>query len=321
MLFEREAMRAALAELAAGGVFIGTSSWKYPGWCGTLYDAERYLYRGKFATTRFERDCLKEYAEVFKTVCVDAAFYTFPTPAGMAGLAAQVPPDFRFGFKVTDEITIRRFPNLARFGHRAGLVNPHFLNADLFTERFLGPLEPHRANVGVLMFEFSHFYPVDYAHGRDFVADLDRFLGALPRGWPYAVEIRNASFLHPEYFAALARHQVAHVFNSWGAMPPVGEQIALPDSRTGTVVPARFLLRPGRKYEEAVRMFSPYDRVQEPNEAARDAGAALIIEALKAKLRRPALIYVNNRLEGNALGTIAALVAKVRAARAASSGQ
>ncbi|MEI6390683.1 MAG: hypothetical protein WCT12_06215 [Verrucomicrobiota bacterium] len=28
----------------------------------------------------------------------------------------------------------------------------------------------------------------------------------------------------------LARHQVAHVFNSWDAMPAVGEQMALPGS-------------------------------------------------------------------------------------------
>jgi hypothetical protein len=31
------------------------------------------VYRGKVAKTRFERECLSEYAEVFKTVCVDAA--------------------------------------------------------------------------------------------------------------------------------------------------------------------------------------------------------------------------------------------------------
>jgi hypothetical protein len=40
------------------GVFVGTSSWKYPGWRGMLYDPARYEYRGKFAETRFERGCL-----------------------------------------------------------------------------------------------------------------------------------------------------------------------------------------------------------------------------------------------------------------------
>jgi len=31
------------------------------------------------------------------------------------------------------------------------------------------------------MFEFSRFFPSDYEHGRDFVADLDKFLGNLPK--------------------------------------------------------------------------------------------------------------------------------------------
>jgi len=62
------------ASLATLGVYIGMSSWKYTGWCGTIYDRSRYEYRGKLAETRFKRDCLREYAEVFKTVCVDAGY-------------------------------------------------------------------------------------------------------------------------------------------------------------------------------------------------------------------------------------------------------
>ena len=66
-------LRKAVEHLAVNGIFIGTSSWKYRGWTGLLYDEQRYCYRGKFAESRFERDCLAEYAETFKTVCVDAA--------------------------------------------------------------------------------------------------------------------------------------------------------------------------------------------------------------------------------------------------------
>ena len=56
--FPSHALRGALAALAERNVFIGTSSWKYPGWTGMLYDEKRYLYRGKFAEKRFQRDCL-----------------------------------------------------------------------------------------------------------------------------------------------------------------------------------------------------------------------------------------------------------------------
>ena len=308
MPFDRATIQQTAARLARKGVYVGTSSWKYEGWFDQLYSPARYEYRGKVARTRFERECLSEYAEVFKTVCVDAAYYTFPSRRYLEGMAAQVPGDFRFAFKATDAITVKKFPKLDRFGDQAGKPNENFLNAELFAGAFLAPCEHIRPQIGVLMFEFSRFWPSDYEHGRDFVADLDKFLGKLPLGWPYAVEMRNAHWLREEYFGCLARHGVAHVFNSWDAMPPVSEQMALPGSRTNpALVAARFLLKPGRKYEEAVKAFQPYNKTQEVNPEARKAGAALIREGATAPDRKT-FIYVNNRLEGNALATIEAMV-------------
>jgi len=310
MAFNRAQMQREAATLAAAGVFVGTSSWKYPGWLGRLYEPARYEWRGRFSSARFARNCLREYAEVFKTVCVDAAYYAFPGEALLAGLAAQTPADFQFAFKVTDEITVRRFPHLPRFGPRAGGRNPRFLDGERFATAFLRPCETIRARIGLLMFEFSRFGPEDYASGREFVADLDRFLGALPSGWPYAVELRNAAWLQPEYFACLARHRVAHVFNSWEAMPPVAEQMALPGSRPHpALVAARFLLRPGRRYAEAVRAFAPYEEIRDVYPEGRAAGAELIREGLQAGAGRKTFVFVNNRFEGNSLDTLAAMVA------------
>jgi len=301
-------MQARAAALAARGVYVGTSSWKYEGWLGQLYSPERYEYRGKVATSRFERDCLVEYAEVFKTVCVDAAYYTFPSVPYLNRLAGQVPEDFLFAFKVTDTVTIKKFPNLDRFGNLAGKANEHFLNADLFARSFLDPCAAIRSKVGLLMFEFSRFWPDDYERGRDFITDLDKFLCQLPRDWPYGVEMRNRNWLRPDYFECLARHQVTHVFNSWEAMPSVGEQLALPGSQTNPArITSRFLLKPGRRYEEAVKTFQPYDRTREINDEARKAGATLIAEGVKARDRKT-FVYINNRLEGNALATLEAMV-------------
>jgi len=306
--FDRESIKKRLAELSATGTFLGTSSWKYPGWRGVLYDEARYVWRGKFAESRFEKNCLAEYAEVFKTVCVDAAYYTFPSVKSLEGLAGQVPTDFQFGFKVTDTITLKKFPNQPRFGARAGKPNDFFLKADLFERAFLKPCESIRAYVGILMFEFSRFYPTDFENGRSFVAVLNDFLGKLPKGWPYGIELRNRTWLVPEYFECLARHGVTHIYNSWTDMPPIEEQMALQDSETNPdLVAARFLLKPGRKYEEAVEAFKPYEQTKEVNNAARKAGAALIKEG-KEKAKRKTLIYVNNRLEGNALQTIDAML-------------
>jgi uncharacterized protein YecE (DUF72 family) len=308
MSFDRDQVALKAAGLAARGVWVGTSSWKYEGWLGQLYDRQRYTYRGRFAKSRFTNHCLGEYARTFKTVCVDAAYYAFPTRDSLQTLAAQVPADFLFGFKVTDAITLKRFPRLERFGPRAGRSNPDFLNTDRFCELFLEPCDSIRSQIGILMFEFSRFRPADYARGREFIADLDGFLGGLPQGWPYGVEIRNAGWLQDEYFECLARHRVAHVYNSWEAMPSVGEQQALPLSRTHPrLAAARFLLKPGRRYEEAVASLQPYASVREINREARAAGAALIREGALQPDRRT-FVFVNNRLEGNAPATIGAMI-------------
>jgi len=121
--------------------------------------------------------------------------------------------------------------------------------------------------------------------------------------------MRNRNWLRADYFDCLARHQVTNVFNSWGAMPPVSEQMALPGSRTNPdLVAARFLLKPGRQYEEAVKALEPYDSIKEENPGARMAGRALIAEGRAAGPKRRTFVFVNNRLEGNALGTIAAML-------------
>ena len=71
------------------------------------------------------------------TVCVDADYYQFPSEKWIGGVCAQVPDHFRFGFKVTHEITIKKFQNLPRFGSRPGTANSNFLNPELFERNFL----------------------------------------------------------------------------------------------------------------------------------------------------------------------------------------
>ena len=302
-------LRPLVAEAAAGGVMLGTSSWKYPGWIGLLYDAARYEVRGRFSQAKFERECLTEYASVFPTVCVDAAYYRFPPREWLEELADQVPPGFRFGFKATSEVTVKQFPRHPRYGERAGRPNPGFLDPDLFTRGFLDPCAAIRDKVGLIMLEFSHFHAGEFERGRDFVRLLDAFLGALPPGWPLGVEIRNRTFLHPEYFAVLRAHGVTPVWNNWTDMPPVEEQMAMPGASCGEMEAARFLLTPGRDYEAAVAAFSPYRETRQADPSARRAGAEMIGKTLRLRAGRHAWIYVNNRLEGNALFTIRAMLA------------
>jgi hypothetical protein len=89
-------------------------------------------------------------------------------------------------------------------------------------------------------------------------------------------------------------------------MPDLGEQIAMPGSFTTDFTVARLLLKPGRTYEEAVNSFSPYKKAKEENSTVREAAKVLIDKAKKGK--RPSFVFVNNRLEGNAPTTIAAII-------------
>jgi uncharacterized protein YecE (DUF72 family) len=255
----RDQLAEKLKRLAAKGVFLGTSSWKYQGWFGSIYERDRYIWRGRFSKARFERGCLAEFAQTFPAVSVDASYYKFYERGPLEEMAAQVPQGFQFAFKVCGDITLKHFPRLPRFGHRAGMSNPHFLDAALFTEAFLCPCETIRDKVGLLMFEFTHFSGGEFTRGAEFVEALDAFLGKLPRAWPYGVELRNRLWLRPEYFAMLARHGVTHIYNAWEDASPVGEQMALPGSETNPkLLAARFLLREGRSYEQAVKCLSPW---------------------------------------------------------------
>ncbi|HXE63300.1 MAG TPA: DUF72 domain-containing protein [Bryobacteraceae bacterium] len=300
--FDRDVLRDRLRILAARGIYIGGSSWKYEGWLGQIYSRSRYQARGRFSRKLFEATCLNEYASVFPAVCGDFAFYQFPEAAFWAKLFAQTPESFRWGFKVPEQITVSKWPAHPRYGAQAGRENPDFLDAMLLEHSFLKALEPYRNQTGVLIFEFGTSRSLSRG---EFVKVLDRFLERLPAGWRFAVEIRNPEFLTPEYFACLRAHEVTHVYNAWARMPEIAEQIAMEGSQTSELIVARALLRRGRPYEEAVRDFAPYTNVQEVNEPVRRALRELVDVALVDG--RPAFIFINNRLEGNSPGTIMAI--------------
>ncbi len=298
-----------LKALAEQGIFFGTSSWKYEGWLGSIYTPERYMTRGKFSRRKFEDECLAEYAETFPAVGGDFSFYQFPAPEYWRRLFDSSPSTLLFGLKVPEEITVPKWPGHARYGARAGQANASFLDHHLFEAAFARPLEPYRDRVGTLMFEFGTFAKSVFPNAAAFCEQLDGFLGALPGGFRYGVEIRNREYLGPDYFAMLAKNRVAHVFSAWTRMPEMGVQAGMPGAFTGECVPARALLRCGRAYEAAVKQFEPYRSVQEPNPATREALRTLA-EAAKAS-RTPAFLFVNNRLEGNAPSTIEAVATEL----------
>lgn len=301
-------LAARLKALALEGVYFGTSSWKYEGWLGQVYTPERYFTRKRFSKKKFQETCLAEYAETFPVVCGDFTFYQFPSPEYWRKLFTSAPRSLLYAFKVPEDITVKVFPAHARYGARGGKENENFLNVDLFREVFLRPLEEYGDQVAALILEFGAFSRKTFESVGPFIERLDAFLGKLPAGVRYSVEIRNPEYLAPEYFECLRSHGVAHVFNAWARMPELSSQIAIADAFTADFTVTRGLLRHGRGYENAVSLFQPYDRIQEENPEARAAMRELSNRARERK--QPAFIFVNNRLEGNAPGTIQAVVAE-----------
>ena len=299
--FDRAALAGRLRALAAENIWIGTSSWKYPGWLDQIYSRERYLTRGRFSQKRFEAECLAEYAETFPIVCGDFSFYQFPTPEFWQRLFRTAPGGMRFALKVPEEVTAEVFPKHPRYGPRAGMKNESFLNADALAALFLEPLEVYRDRIDKLIFEFG----ARSTPTREFVATLGPFLDALPGSFRYAVEIRNRAYLGAPYFDCLGERNVAHVFNAWTKMPPLAEHIAIPGAFSADFTVVRALLREGRAYEQAVEQLAPYDQVKDENPEGREALRALIRRMREE--RRAALIFVNNRFEGNAPTTIQAI--------------
>lgn len=197
-----------LRAMADRGVYFGTSSWKYEGWVGSIYSGDRYITRSKFSKAKFEENCLAEYAETFHTVCGDLTFYQFPSEQYWAKLFDATPKHFIFGFKVPEDITVETWPKHARYGKRAGLPNEHFLDAQSLERFFTSRLAQYGKQVGPLIFEFGTFNKKTFPTPADFLAKLDPFLGSLPHGFRYAIEIRNEDYLTPEYLGVLASHNV-----------------------------------------------------------------------------------------------------------------
>jgi uncharacterized protein YecE (DUF72 family) len=281
----------ALAARLPAAVRFGTSTWTYDGWTGDVYHRR---YRGAQPAKRLE-----EYVRypLFRTVGIDSAFYEPPSEEVLRAYAQALPPGFPCVSKVWDRITAKRLDQ------GKGEPNPDFLNAPLFKEAVLGPYSREfRDHAGCFVFEFQAMRGRDVPDPLEWADQLDAFLAELPPDFRYAVELRNSELLTGLHGEVLKRHRVAHVFNSWTEMPPIGAQIDLAWTFSADFTVARALLKPGRRYADAVRRFEPYDRIQEPQPELRRDILRLVQEALRRRIE--AFILANNRAEGNAPGTI-----------------
>jgi uncharacterized protein YecE (DUF72 family) len=289
---------AELARRLPAGIYLGGSTWSFPGWAGLVYDRE-------YPAARLAHHGLAAYARhpLLRAVGIDRTHYR-PLPAEeLARYAEVVPEDFLFLVKAHEACTLASFPDHPRYGAERGRPNPRFLDAGYAAGEVVAPyVEGLGAKGGALLFQFA---PQELGPPRRFAGRLQAFLAALPRGPLYAVELRNRELLTAEYAAALAATGACHCLNVHPRMPDVRVQARLAGVAAGPLTLGRWMLGSGATYELAAKRFAPFDRLAAPDPAARRALAELAREAVGAGRRF--LLTVNNNAEGSAPLSIVAL--------------
>jgi uncharacterized protein YecE (DUF72 family) len=234
-------------------------------------------WRGRFYPPELPPgEWLGFYAQVFEALELDGTFYRPPEPGQVAVWAEALPDRFAVAAKVPRAIT-----------HEARLeVEPSAGMLRAFA-RALQPLGDRLLAV-VLQLPPS----LDAGEGRDRLA---RLLGGRPDGLPVVVEVRHRSWDRPWLRELLAASGAGLALadrpgaRPWPAVPPGGVgYLRLLGDRGGTPV----IGRPVR------------DRA-----ADLDRWAALLarVGAAAAPAARPAAAFANNRFEGAAFDTAAAL--------------
>jgi uncharacterized protein YecE (DUF72 family) len=298
----------ALGRALPGKLYLGTSSWAFPGWAGIVYgDA--------LPEAVLAREGLRAYAAhpILSCAGIDRGYYAPLSAANLARYAAQVPERFRFVVKAPALVT-DSFIRGER-GKPAG-VNPRFLDAAFATDHFVGPcIEGLAAKTGPLVFQFP---PLGRAIVRDparFAARLHRFLDGLPAGLLYAIELRDPALLGSPLAAALAATRARYCFGVHSRMPGISAQAsALAGLVSGPLV-ARWNLRAGLRYEAARSQYAPFDRLVNEDPHTRGALAAHCRETLAAG--HSAFVIVNNKAEGSAPLSLIKLAQAVHAGRSA----
>ncbi|MFI7481903.1 DUF72 domain-containing protein [Kocuria sp. M1R5S2] len=171
------------------GWHIGTSGWSYDHWEHVLYPP---------GTPPARR--LEIYTRTFSTVELNASFYRWPRNSTFAGWNTRLPPGFRMSVKAPRGLT-----------HAKKLYSP-----EVWTERIAASWHELHDRRAVLLVQLPPTLARDDAR-------LEHFLAGLP-GWiRVAVEFRHDSWVHPEVFALLARHDAAYCVMSGAGLPCVLE--------------------------------------------------------------------------------------------------
>jgi uncharacterized protein YecE (DUF72 family) len=298
---ETEALGSALPR----NLYLGTSSWAFPGWEGIVYD------RASSRTT-LSRYGLIAYGKhpLLRAVGIDRTYYG-PVPAReLRAYAEQVPDGFRFLVKAY-EILLR-----ARLRGPSQSPNEHYLDPSYAVDEVVGPtVEGLGKKAAVLLFQFPPQNVARLGGPEKFAEDLHEFLRALPKDLTYAVELRNPELLTPRYLEALGDAGACHCYNAHPTMHRLADQVERCGGAAFPDVVVRWMLRRERGYDDARDAFYPFNRLVEADSTARSAIAGLCRQAVSAGKR--AFVIVNNKAEGSAPLSVVRLAEELRGLAAA----
>ncbi len=285
---------------------LGTSSWYFPGWQGLVW-------RGAHAQAQLSRHGLPAYAQhpLLNTVSLDRALYR-PLPADTyAALAAQVPADFRFLVKAPARVTDAVLRQVGTGAPQQ--ANPQFLSPELALSSCVQPLLQGLGDkLGVLLFQLSPLPPQWLNDEAALLLQLARLwqavVPALRAGAPAAhaaLELRDASLLTPNMAALLREHGVLWCLGLHDRMPALPEQLPMLRAMWPADLVCRWNLQRGQRYAQARERWAPFDRLQAPDPATRQALARVARATLDAG--RQVTLIINNKAEGCAPLSVLAL--------------
>src|ERR1700694_2107494 len=246
---------------------VGTSAFTAEGWVGSFYPAGMQ-----------PRDFLSYYAMKFDTVELDNTFYRTPSLSTVQGWNTKTPPGFIFVAKIPQVIT-----------HEKVLVD---CEDDL--NHFLKTMDALGDKLGPLLFQFGYFNKAKFKSQAEFLALLKPFLKKLPKGYQFAVEIRNKNWLDARFADVLREPRVALALIDQSWVPRPWEMKGKVDLVTADFTYVRWLGdRKGIEQETKT-----WDKVIVDRKNDLKNWVDILKEMVNDKQIRKLFAYANNHYEG-----------------------
>ncbi len=174
-------------------VYIGTMGWSYSPWIGNFYPE-------KMDPSGF----LREYSKSFNTVEIDNTFYKIPSEKTVTRWREETSTGFLFSAKFPKKVTHEK----------------RLRSCESEVERFLSNMSRLGDRLGPLLMQLPPSF------GRELLQDLRDFLAVLPKGFRFAVEVRNRTLLEEGFYSLLRDTNTSLAMVDGSFVPRIGVRTA-----------------------------------------------------------------------------------------------